>query len=90
MIVDVAPRPALCTDVAGMSMASAKTCSTCSVAIGPFAPTAGIWTLVPPSKSMPKLKPRITIDRMQMISATPKTAYQVFERPTMSMPPLPR
>ena len=67
-----------------------KACSTCWVAIGPFAPTAGIWTLVPPSKSMPKLKPRITIDRMQMISATPKIAYQVFERPTMSMPPLPR
>ena len=45
---------------------------------------------MPPSKSMPKLKPRIAIDRMQMISATPKTVYQVFERPTMSMPPLPR
>ena len=55
------PLPTTTTDSASLPSALLNTSSTCWTLTVPAAPAAGIDTLVPPSKSMPKVKPRITM-----------------------------
>jgi hypothetical protein len=50
---------------------------------------AGSCTRVPPVKSMPRLKPRNTIDTRQTSRIRPNTRYQRLRLPTMSNAPLP-
>ena len=56
--VSEAPLPTTTTDSGALPMVLLKTSSTCWVLTVPFCPAAGIDTVVPPSKSMPKVKPR--------------------------------
>ena len=50
---------------------------------------AGTRKLLPPSKSMPKLNPRKTIEAMQTSTTTAVTLYQNRLRPTTSRPTSP-
>ncbi len=56
---------------------------------GAVAPAAGIDTLVPPSKSMPKVKPRSTMLAMQTATIKPLIAYHSLRRPMTSNAPVP-
>ena len=66
-----------------------NTFSTCWVLIVPDSPADGIETLVPPSKSMPKVNPRTKMLTTAIATMTPLIAYQSFRRPTTSKAPVP-
>ena len=51
--------------------------------------TAGIDTLVPPSKSMPNVKPRITMLAIAIATINPLMENHNFRRPTTSNAPVP-
>ena len=53
------------------------------------APCAGIDTLVPPSKSIPKVKPRSRMLASAMATITPLIAYQSLRLPMTSKAPVP-
>ena len=55
------PLPTMTTDSALLPSALLNTSSTCWALTVPDSLTAGIDTLVPPSKSMPKVNPRSTM-----------------------------
>ena len=55
----------------------------------PAAPAAGIDTFVPPSKSMPKVKPRITMLAMAIATITPLIVNHSLRRPMTSNAPVP-
>ncbi len=55
----------------------------------PLAPSTGMATLVPPSKSMPKVKPRNSIASTEMATMTPLTRYQNLRLPMTSKAPVP-
>ena len=50
-------------------------------------PAAGTVTLVPPSKSSDRLKPRMPMARKLMMSRPMVIAYHNFDRPMKSVPP---
>lgn len=62
---------------------------TWSWVIWPCEPCAGSWICVPPSNSMPTLKPRKTIEPMHTRSSSAKNMYQRLREPTMSTAPVP-
>ncbi len=70
-------------------MTSAKASLASSVVIGPSAPTAGSWICVPPSNSMPRLKPLMPIVAMQARMSAPKKTNHRLRWPTMSNAPVP-
>ena len=55
----------------------------------PVAPAAGIDTLVPPSKSMPKVKPRSTMLAIATATIRPLIANHILRRPMTSNAPVP-
>ncbi len=81
------PLPTMTTDSGGLPMASLKTVSTCWVVICPS--PRGNDTLVPPSKSMPKVKPRNTIAARAIATMTPLIVYQSVRLPITSKAPVP-
>ncbi len=56
-----APLPTITTDSGAVPRALLKTVSTCSAVAWALTPSTGMDTLVPPSKSIPKVKPRSSI-----------------------------
>ena len=80
------PLPTTTTDSASLPSAWLNTSSTCSV-VTPAA--AGIDTLVPPSKSMPNVKPRTTMLAMQTATIKPLIEYHSLRRPMTSNAPVP-
>ena len=59
--------------------------STCSTLTSP----RGIDTLVPPTKSMPNVKPLIAMLAMAIAMISPLIAYHSWRRPTISNAPVP-
>ena len=56
---------------------------------GAVAVLAGNWICVPPVKSIPRLKPRNTIDITHTSTSSPNRLYQTLRFPTMSNAPVP-
>ena len=83
--VATSPLPTMTTDSASLPRASWNTSSTCWV----VAPPAGIETLVPPSKSMPKVNPRMTMLAMAISRITPLMANHSLRFPMTSKAPVP-
>jgi hypothetical protein len=83
------PLPTMTTDSGGSPSVSANTPSTCSVVTVLCAPPTGIDTLVPPSKSMPKVNPRIRMLAIAIATIRPLSEYQNLRRPTTSNAPVP-
>ena len=74
------PLPTTTTDSGFLPSVLLKTSSTCWVVTVPDSVALGIDTLVPPSKSMPKVKPRNSMLARQTATITPLTAYQSLRR----------
>ena len=83
------PLPTTTTDSASLPSVLLNTSSTCWTLTVPVAPVAGIDTLVPPSKSMPKVNPRITMLAMAIATMIPLIAYHSLRRPMTSKAPVP-
>lgn len=83
------PLPTITTASAGLPNASLKTSSTCWVVAVPLAVCAGMDTFVPPSKSMPKVKPRITMLRTHTATINPLIVNHSLRLPTTSNAPVP-
>ena len=83
------PAPAVCTAAGSPPITRSYTPRTASTSAGAAAVRAGNWIWVPPVKSMPRLKPRNTIDSRQISTSMPNTRYQSLRRPTMSNAPVP-
>ena len=83
------PLPTITTDSGSLPMAFLKTSDTCATRTVPVVPAAGIDTVVPPLKSMPKVNPRIRIDRIATATIAPLIPYQSLRRPTTSNAPVP-
>ncbi len=66
-----------------------KVSSTWLTLAWPVAPSRGKDTLVPPSKSMPKVNPLSTMLAMATRRITPVTVNHSLRRPTTSKPPVP-
>jgi hypothetical protein len=79
------PLPTTTTESVFLPSAWLNTSSTRSV----VTPAAGIDTLVPPSKSMPSVKPRTTMLARQTPTISPLTTYQSLRRPMTSKAPVP-
>ncbi len=65
-----APVPTVCTVPGSMPVLPRTVRPTCSVVIEVL---AGNWIRVPPAKSMPKLKPRMTISAIETTTRTSET-----------------
>ena len=83
------PLPTMTTDSGGLPSASVNTPSTCSALTVPCAPATGIDTLVPPSKSMPNVNPRIRMLAIATATIKALSEYQNLRRPTTSKAPVP-
>src|SRR5690349_21665889 len=83
------PLPTMTTDSGDLPSALLNTSSTCWVLTVPFWPATGIDTLVPPSKSIPKVKPRNRMLARATATIKPLTAYQSLRRPMTSKAPVP-
>ena len=87
--VAVLPLPTTTTDCGLFPSASEKTCSTCAALASPVAPATGKATLVPPSKSVPKVKPRSTMLAIAMPTIRKLNANQYLRLPMTSTAPVP-
>ena len=83
------PLPTRTTDSGLLLSVLLNTSSTCWVLTVPFWPATGIETLVPPSKSMPKVKPRSRMLAIAIATIRPLTEYQSLRRPMTSNAPVP-
>ncbi|VTR10345.1 Uncharacterised protein [Clostridioides difficile] len=81
------PAPAVCTDSGASPSVSATTFSTDSAVISEEATGTDIW--VPPSKSMPRVNPRIPIEARQISRIAAVTPYHMRRRPTIWNAPVP-
>ena len=83
------PLPTTTTESASLPSVLLNTSSTCWVLTVPDAPCAGIDTLVPPSKSMPKVKPRSRMLASAIATIKPLIANQSLRLPMTSNAPVP-
>ena len=81
------PLPTTTTDSGGAPTASVNTVSTCCVVACPS--PRGNDTFVPPTKSMPKVKPRSRIAASAMSTMPPLMPYQSLRLPMTSNAPVP-
>ncbi len=88
-MVDAAPVPTFCVSAAWWPSAFWNDSLAWSSVITPWMPAAGIWICVPPSNSMPKLKPRKIIDARHTSTSAAKKMYQRLRLPTTSNAPVP-
>ena len=71
------PAPTIWTSSGSTPVASVKVSSTCSVERSP----AGMFSLVPPSKSRERLKPRMRMAAMAAMTSTAVMVYHVLDLP---------
>ncbi len=83
------PLPTTTTDSGALPSVLLNTSSTCCVLIVPVAPAAGMDTFVPPSKSMPNVKPRSTMLAIATATIRPLIENHILRRPMTSNAPVP-
>ena len=87
--VAVDPFPTTTTDWGLTPMAWAKVSSTWVTLASPLAPACGNDILVPPSKSMPNVKPRNTMLAIAIPTIRKLMPNHILRRPTTSKAPVP-